>query len=210
MAWNYCSYRKHNLVLRACVPFGKDERLWIRPMNDDDYKFGTSALFVKRRLFVVVSLSNIHRFIAGKANYDLNREINILISEMKRTQLFHEALDRGLQALGQETAVRVNQSYHISHRRYPERIVLAKRNAGSVYEIAENRNQLSCFNPSYLLFSPYKLIGRKLQAYQKFKNKEKSTFHEEMNSVDRKMDFCLTTSASTFSCFNHLSIVQTF
>ena len=29
----------------------------------------------------------------------------------------------------------LNQSYHISHRRYPEPLVLAKRNAGSGYEI---------------------------------------------------------------------------
>ena len=64
--------------------------------------------------------------------------------------------------------------------------------------------------PHIFNFPHNKLIGRKLQAYQKFKNKEKSIFHEEMNSVDRKMDFCLTTSASTFSCLNHLSIVQTF
>ena len=29
----------------------------------------------------------------------------------------------------------INKSYHISHRRYPEPFVLAKRNAGSGYEI---------------------------------------------------------------------------
>ena len=43
---------------------------------ENNYDFGTSALFVKRRLFVAIS-SNIHRFIEDKANYDLNREINI-------------------------------------------------------------------------------------------------------------------------------------
>ena len=36
----------------------------------------------------------------------------------------------------------INQSYHISYRRYPEPLVLAKRNAGSGYEIVNSRYQL--------------------------------------------------------------------
>ena len=60
------------------------------------------------------------------------------ISEMKRIQLFHEGLDRVLQALGYwgtGAGNSINQSYHISHRRYPGPLVLVKRNAGSGYEI---------------------------------------------------------------------------
>ena len=36
---------------------------------------------------------------------------------------------------GTVVANSINQSYHISHRCYPEPLVLAKRNAGSRYEI---------------------------------------------------------------------------
>ena len=78
----------------------------------NNYDFGTSALFVKRRLFVAISYSNIHRFIEGKANYDLNREINIfdkfdLISEMKRNAIVSRTPGQrftGSGVMGQETA----------------------------------------------------------------------------------------------------------
>ena len=69
--------------------------------SQNNYDFSASALFIKRHLFVAISWSNIHKFIEGKANYGLNRKINIFFkSVMKRIQLFHEALDRGLQVLG--------------------------------------------------------------------------------------------------------------
>ena len=83
------------------------------------------------------NLLNIHRFIEGKAKHDLNRESIFLISEMTRIQLFHEALDRGLPALGYWG--RKQHKPIISHISsipvYPEPLVLAKRNAGSVYVI---------------------------------------------------------------------------
>ena len=64
----------------------------------------------------------------------------------------------------------INQSYHIPHRRNPEPLVLAERNAGPGYEIADLtmskrpgtsyriKIHFAVFNYLYLLFSFMKLV----------------------------------------------------
>ena len=73
-------------------------------------------------------------------NYDLNREINIFdIGNEKNTVVSQSPGQRLMYRLwGTGAGNSINQSKHISHRRYPEPLVLAKRNAGSGFEIESN------------------------------------------------------------------------
>ena len=69
-----------------------------------------------------------------------------LMSKIKRIQLFHEAVEAWTEVCrlwGTGAGNSINQSYHISHWRYPEPLLLAKRNAGSGYEIGSIASLIS-------------------------------------------------------------------